>query len=87
MAPPKHIPRRPFNDRHPKGLKESDKDYVSNNFELAVYLLEHQLTEFEQSVLRRVVNAASIDPSIALKDIGFSRHDVGACTRIMKKLT
>lgn len=32
-------PRRPFDDDHPNGYLESDKDYVNNNFELAVQLL------------------------------------------------
>lgn len=33
-------PRRPFEDNRPDGLLESDMDFVRNNFELAVQLLE-----------------------------------------------
>lgn len=32
--------RRPLNDGHPGGYMESDKDYVLNNLELAVSLLD-----------------------------------------------
>jgi hypothetical protein len=33
-------PRRPLEDDFPEGYLESDKDYVNNNFELAVKLLD-----------------------------------------------
>ncbi len=33
-------PRRPLEDSDPHGYQESAKDYVANNVELAVYLLD-----------------------------------------------
>jgi hypothetical protein len=35
--------RRPFDDDQPDGYLESDKDYVRNNFEVAVALLDREL--------------------------------------------
>ena len=33
-------PRRPLNDAEPDGYQESDRDYVLNNLDLAVRLLD-----------------------------------------------
>lgn len=38
--PPEYEPRRLFDDENENGYLESDKDYVINNIELAVWLLE-----------------------------------------------
>ena len=39
-----HIyPRRPYNDEKPDGYMESDKDFVLNNLDAAVELLEREL--------------------------------------------
>jgi len=91
MCKPEYHPRRPLQEKDSFLYKkseylESDKDFVLNNLELAVHLLENQPTEFEQKTLMKVVEAASMDASIPLTDLGFSRHEVGACTRIKKKL-
>ena len=37
------IPRRPYIDEEPDGYLESDNDFVSNNYEVAVKLLEGDL--------------------------------------------
>jgi len=36
-------PRRPFYDDQPEGYLESDKDFLLNNFEAAIELLEREL--------------------------------------------
>lgn len=33
-------PRRPYDDDQPDGMEESDRDYLSNNNDLAVALLD-----------------------------------------------
>lgn len=38
-------PRRPLNDHQPDGYEESDKDFVENNIEVAVMLLERHLAK------------------------------------------
>jgi hypothetical protein len=40
MSTPNYQPRGPWDDDEPDGLLESDNDYVSNNLELAVHLLD-----------------------------------------------
>jgi hypothetical protein len=37
------IPRRPLDDDNPDGYLESDQDFVLNNIEVAVELLEREL--------------------------------------------
>lgn len=37
------IPRRPLDDDNPDGYLENDKDFVLNNLEVAVELLEKEL--------------------------------------------
>ena len=39
----KVIPRRPLDDDNPEGYLESDQDFVLNNLEAAVELLEREL--------------------------------------------
>lgn len=34
-------PRRPLDDEHPDGYAESDRDYVENNLDAAVWLLDN----------------------------------------------
>jgi hypothetical protein len=41
-------PRRPLDSRLPDGYLESDKDYVANNLELAVRLLEEHGAKLEK---------------------------------------
>lgn len=38
---PEVTPRRPLDDDSPKGYQESDKDFILNNLEAAVFLLEN----------------------------------------------
>lgn len=38
-------PRRPFEDSLPHGMLESDLDYLENNREVAIELLEHYLAK------------------------------------------
>ena len=38
-------PRRPFDDEDPHSYEESDRDYVMNNIDLAVKLLDQQANE------------------------------------------
>lgn len=40
MSLPEHNPRRPYFDKQPDGYLESDRDYLENNNDLAVALLD-----------------------------------------------
>lgn len=60
----KYKPRRPLDDTNPDGYMESDRDYLENNRELAVALLDNcvhmiealkALRTYEQSGLVRAV--------------------------------
>jgi hypothetical protein len=42
-------PRRPYDDEKPDGYMESDKDFVLNNLDAAVELLERELKIKEQA--------------------------------------
>jgi len=44
--------RRPLDDDDPKGDQESDKDYVLNNVELCVWMLD-QLEFIKQETIKR----------------------------------
>jgi hypothetical protein len=47
------IPRRPYIDEEPDGYLESDNDFVSNNYEVAVKLLEGDLLKkFADMIVR-----------------------------------
>jgi hypothetical protein len=46
----KIIPRRPLNDDEPNGYLESDRDFVLNNIDAAVELLEPKLWLIEEWV-------------------------------------
>jgi hypothetical protein len=51
------IPRRPYIDEEPDGYLESDNDFVSNNYEVAVKLLEGDLLKkFAELIIDDVMN-------------------------------
>jgi hypothetical protein len=62
---PKVVPRRPYDDDMPEGYLESDRDYVENNMDAAVILLD------------RVVTARQEDPNDIpiCKDRGGDRYE------------
>lgn len=41
---PEIVPRRPFDDEHPDGYLESDRDFVLNNIDAAVWLLNKAMS-------------------------------------------
>ena len=51
---PPTVERRPFDDDKPDGYMESDRDYIENNTEAAVWFLEHAATlrEMGRQLLR-----------------------------------
>lgn len=51
----KAIPRRPYQDDEPDGYLESDRDYLGNNRETAIWLLEHldEMKSLEATLRRR----------------------------------
>jgi hypothetical protein len=75
----KITPRRPLDDDRPDGYLESDRDFVMNNIEAAVELLERELgdktlTEKEKAkevvdALTHYVNNMSHDPELLVDRI------------------
>jgi len=54
------IPRRPYIDEEPDGYLESDNDFVLNNHEVVVKLLEGDaLKKFAELIVRECMNIVS----------------------------
>lgn len=59
------IPRRPLDDDDPTGYRESDQDYVLNNLDAAVYLLDREIepksADRVETIARALYDALTAD--------------------------
>jgi hypothetical protein len=51
------IPRRPYDDEQPDGYLEGDRDFLLNNVDVAVELLERELAVQQEATRRQTTNA------------------------------
>ena len=62
------IPRRPYIDEEPDGYLESDKDFLLNNYEVALKLLEGDaLQKFAELIVRECLTIANKEHKMALE--------------------
>ena len=81
------IPRRPYIDEEPDGYLESDKDFLLNNYEVALKLLEGDaLQKFSDLLLRECMTiCGAIQGAAEYKNMQDFAAGAAKCKEIIKR--